>query len=142
MNAKHSFFSKKITFGWNKKEFFIRRYLKILLGIIPTRSPDGYKVFVISCQQKSRQPVAELALNMLISKVKQKKHRISGAPLRYAGCHAYCVPPSSSWQPTLSCKSLYSLHLHYTTGLRCAQHLSFHSGSIPFSHSQSTGCPC
>ncbi len=54
--------------------------------------------------------------------VKQKLHRLSGAPFHSAVCHAFCVPPSSSWQPPLSCKQLYSLRLHFTSGLRCAQH--------------------
>lgn len=55
---------------------------------------------------------------------------------------AFAVPPSSSWQPALSLGPLYALHLHYTSGLRSclAQHLSFLSGSIRFSHPKSTGC--
>ena len=63
-----------------------------------------------------------------------------GCSVAFHSLSCFSLPCFRSLQPTLSCKKLHLLRLHYITGLRCAQNLTFHFTSIRFSLLQSTGC--
>ena len=98
-------------------------------------------VFLFLFRQVLRQPIAVFAYNIfLFLRYSQKLQSLSGCYRKAVTILA--AQSSSSRQPLLSCKSLYSFHLHYISGFRCAPHLPFHSGYIRYSHLQSTGCQC
>ena len=96
-------------------------------------------VFLFLLRQAMRQPVAVFAYkhyNFL--RYRQKLQRLSGCYRK--AVTSLAAQSSSSPQPTLSFLKLHSLRLHYISGLRCTQHLSFHYAFIHFSLKKSTGC--
>ncbi len=102
---------------------------------IPTRPPKEEVRYSSSVVSKSHaSPLQHLLYTCLFSKVKQKLHRLSGAPFHSAVCHAFCCSAFflMAASTVLQAALLISPAFHFRASLRKLRSTSLRSIPAPF----------